>query len=91
MSHDAPQAEAAAPRVRDWHVKTSAAFAQVTGAMAALATVWILVLMVAICVDVLGLKLFARPVYGVVEVTAQSIVAIVFFQLAHALQTGRLT
>jgi len=77
--------------MRDWHGRLSGGFSLVTGAMAAMATVWIFVLMFAICVDVVGLKVFARPVYGVVEVTAQSIVAVVFFQLAHALQTGRLT
>ncbi len=66
-------------------------FAHLTGAMAALATGWIFLLMFAICADVLGLKLFNRPIYGVVEITAQSIAAVVFFQLAHALETGRLT
>jgi C4-dicarboxylate transporter DctM subunit len=77
--------------VRDPFARAAAGFARVTGAMAAVATGWIFVLMAAICIDVIGLKLFARPVYGVVEVTAQSIVAVVFFQLAHALHTGRLT
>ncbi|MEM9011133.1 MAG: TRAP transporter large permease subunit [Pseudomonadota bacterium] len=81
----------AAPSTPLWHARLCTVFGKVTGAMAALATVWIFVLMFAIVLDVAGLKLFNRPIYGVNEITAQSIVAVVFFQLAHALQTRRLT
>ncbi|MDN3711542.1 TRAP transporter small permease subunit [Paracoccus cavernae] len=47
--------------------------------------------MLLICADVLGLALFSRPLYGVVELTEQTIVPIVFLQLAHALRRNRLT
>lgn len=66
-------------------------FTGFTGVMAATATLWIFVLMFLICADVLGLALFSYPIYGVVEITEQSIVAVVFMQLAHALHNGRLT
>ena len=62
----------------------------VTGALGAIATVWIFAIMILICADVAGLKLFSAPIYGVVEFTAQSIVAIVFMQLAYGLHTGRM-
>ncbi|MEM8851681.1 MAG: TRAP transporter large permease subunit [Pseudomonadota bacterium] len=62
-----------------------------TSALAAAATAWIFVLMILVCADVIGLKVFSRPVYGVVEVTAASIVAVVFAQLPHTLALGRLT
>lgn len=60
-------------------------------ALSAAAALWIFALMVLICADVAGLKIFARPIYGVIEVTEYSIVPIVFLQLSYALHTGRLT
>lgn len=63
----------------------------VTAALSALGTVWIFVLMLLICADVAGLALFSRPLYGVVELTEQSIVPVVFLQLSHALRQNRLT
>ncbi|WP_169576965.1 TRAP transporter large permease subunit [Sediminimonas qiaohouensis] len=59
--------------------------------LAAAATCWILVLMGLICADVVGLKLFASPIYGVIELTEKSIVPVVFLQLAYAARTGRIT
>jgi tripartite ATP-independent transporter DctM subunit len=67
------------------------AFHHVTGALSALGTAWIFVLMLLICADVAGLALFSRPIYGVVELVEQTIVPVVFLQLAHALAQGRLT
>ncbi|WP_299842893.1 TRAP transporter large permease subunit [uncultured Paracoccus sp.] len=67
------------------------AFNQVSGALSALGTVWIFVLMLLICADVAGLAIFSRPLYGVVELVEQTIVPVVFLQLAHALARGRLT
>lgn len=67
------------------------AFDHVTGALSALGTAWIFVLMLLICADVAGLALFAHPLYGVVELVEQTIVPVVFLQLAHALAHGRLT
>ncbi len=66
-------------------------FDHVAGALSALGTVWIFVLMLLICADVAGLALFSRPIYGVVELVEQTIVPVVFLQLAHALGHGRLT
>lgn len=62
-----------------------------TGAMNALGTLWILALMVLINVDVAGRNLFAAPLRGVPELTALSIVGIVFLQLADTLHRGRFT
>lgn len=62
-----------------------------TGALSALGTVWIFAAMILICADVAGLALFSRPIYGVVELVEQTIVPVVFLQLAHALSHGRLT
>ncbi|WP_156927518.1 TRAP transporter large permease subunit [Leisingera methylohalidivorans] len=64
---------------------------KVIAAFAAAATCWILVLMLLICADVVGLKLFASPIYGVIELTEKSIVPVVFLQLAYAARTGRIT
>ncbi|MGR3436674.1 MAG: TRAP transporter small permease subunit, partial [Shimia sp.] len=61
------------------------------GALAAAATAWIFVLMVLICADVIGLQVFRQPLYGVVELTAASIVAVVFAQLPHTLAQDRVT
>lgn len=47
--------------------------------------------MILICADILGRSLFNAPVQGVAEIVANSIVAIVFLQVAHALMTGRMT
>ncbi|SDX27009.1 TRAP transporter large permease subunit [Paracoccus sanguinis] len=67
------------------------AFHHVTGALSALGTIWIFVAMLLICADVAGLALFSRPIYGVVELVEETIVPVVFLQLAHALGHGRLT
>lgn len=67
------------------------AFNHVSAALSALGTVWIFVLMLLICADVAGLALISRPIYGVVELVEQTIVPVVFLQLAHALGHGRLT
>lgn len=64
---------------------------KVIAGFAAAATFWILVLMLLICADVVGLKLFASPIYGVIELTEKSIVPVVFLQLAYAARTGRIT
>lgn len=69
----------------------SRGFGHVAALLSAIGTVWIFVLMLLICADVLGLALFSRPLYGVVELTEQTIVPIVFLQLAHALRRNRLT
>ena len=47
--------------------------------------------MLLICADIFGRTVFNSPVQGVAEIVANSIVAIVFLQAAHALMSGRMT
>jgi TRAP-type mannitol/chloroaromatic compound transport system permease small subunit len=63
----------------------------VVSAMNALGTIWILVLMVLINLDVFGRNLLDAPVRGVTELVSLSIVGIVFLQLGDTLRTGRFT
>jgi TRAP-type mannitol/chloroaromatic compound transport system permease small subunit len=66
-------------------------YARLLGAMNALGTVWIFLLMVLINSDILGRELFSAPVRGTTELLSLSIVGIVFLQLGHALMSGRMT
>jgi TRAP-type mannitol/chloroaromatic compound transport system permease small subunit len=66
-------------------------FHRVTGAMNAIGTIWIIVLMVLIDADVIGRDLFGSPVRGVTEIVSMSIVGIVFMQLADTLRAGKFT
>ena len=65
--------------------------ASFTGFVSGAASIWIFALMVLICADIFGRTLLNAPVQGVSEIVANSIVAIVFLQVAHALMTGRMT
>ncbi len=65
--------------------------AALTGFVSGAASIWIFCLMILICADIIGRSLFNAPVQGVAEIVANSIVAIVFLQVAHALMTGRMT
>ncbi len=78
-------------RQRSWFDRLHIAFSKCAAFLAAGATSWIFVIMVMICADVIGLKVFSRPLYGVVELTAASIVAVVFAQLPHTLFEKRMT
>jgi len=51
----------------------------------------ILAVMLLMCADVLSRDLFNRPIDGVAELVAISIVAIVFLQLASTLRHGRMS
>lgn len=62
-----------------------------TGFVSGAASIWIFCLMILICSDIIGRSLFNAPVQGVAEIVANSIVAIVFLQAAHALMCGRMT
>lgn len=66
-------------------------FNRLLGAMNALGTVWIFLLMVLINTDILGRELFNTPVRGTTELLSLSIVGIVFLQLGHTLMVGRMT
>lgn len=63
----------------------------VTDVMASIGTVWTFLLMLLIVADVIGRSFLSRPIIGVAEVAGQSVVAIVFLQLAAAIRQRRMT
>lgn len=65
--------------------------APVTGALNALGSIGIFMLMCLICADVIGRYGFNSPIAGVTEIVEMSIVVIVFVQLADTTARGRLT
>ncbi|WP_292269167.1 TRAP transporter large permease subunit [Marivita sp.] len=71
--------------------KTVSAVSALTGFVSGAASIWIFCLMLLICADIIGRSVFNAPVQGVAEIVANSIVAIVFLQAAHALMCGRMT
>lgn len=71
--------------------QTVSAFSALTGFVSGAASIWIFCLMLLICADIIGRSVFNSPVQGVAEIVANSIVAIVFLQAAHALMSGRMT
>lgn len=64
---------------------------RVTAFASALGTGLILAIMLLIVADVVGRFLFGRPIAGVPELVAMSILAIVFLQIADTLARGKLT
>lgn len=64
---------------------------RVTDVMASIGTVWTFLLMLLIVADVIGRSFLSRPIVGVAEVAGQSVVAIVFLQLAAAIRQKRMT
>ena len=71
--------------------RTVSAYSALTGFVSGAASIWIFCLMILICTDIIGRSVFNNPVQGVAEIVANSIVAIVFLQAAHALMSGRMT
>jgi TRAP-type mannitol/chloroaromatic compound transport system permease small subunit len=67
-----------------------AALQALSSVASAIGTLWIFGLMLLIGADVLGRQLFNTPVLGVTEIVSQSIVGIVFLQLADAQRRGRM-
>lgn len=59
--------------------------------MNAAGSVLIMAVMLLICADVLARNFAGRPIHGVAETVAMSIVAIVFLQLASTLRAGRMS
>jgi TRAP-type mannitol/chloroaromatic compound transport system permease small subunit len=86
-----PELAEPASSVDGYNRPQPAGFHRLTGAMNAIGTAWILVLMVLINTDVIGRDLFGAPVRGVTEIVSISIVGIVFMQLADTLHAGRFT
>lgn len=66
-------------------------FNRLTGLLNAVGTVWIFALMILVNADIFGRNFLNAPIRGTTELTALSIVGIVFLQLAHTLWAGRLT
>ena len=64
-------------------------FARLSRWLAMAGSAWIVVVMLLICADVAGRYLFDRPIAGVAEIVALSIVGIVFLQLTHTLGKER--
>jgi len=64
-------------------------FRRLTGVLAGAGSVWIMLVMLLVCADVAGRYLMNRPIEGVAELVALSIVGIVFLQLAHTLSVER--
>lgn len=56
-----------------------------------LGTVWIIVLMVVIDLDVIGRTAFTQPLPGVLELVTLSIVGIIFLQIGHTVRANRIT
>lgn len=71
--------------------RTVSGISSLTGAVSAVASIWIFCLMLLICSDIIGRTIFNAPVQGVAEIVANSIVAIVFLQAAHTVMSGRMT
>ena len=59
--------------------------------LAAIGTIWTFGLMFLVVADVSGRDFFNRPIVGVAEMAGNSIVGIVFLQLAAAINAGRMT
>lgn len=66
-------------------------FIWLANALSAVGAAWIAGLMFLIVADVLGRSFFNSPITGVAEVSARSVVAIVFLQIAAAILAGRMT
>ena len=64
---------------------------RVTALASTIGTVGILAIMLLISTDVIGRFGFGRPIAGVPEMVAMSILAIVFLQIANTLARGKLT
>lgn len=54
-------------------------------------TVWIFILMFLICADVIARSGFNHPIDGVTDISAFSIIGIVFLQIGATVHTGRMT
>lgn len=79
------------PKSREENAPALFGFNRVTGLMNALGTIWIFALMILVNADIFGRDFLNAPIRGTTEITALSIVGIVFLQLAHTLWAGRLT
>ena len=63
----------------------------IAGFLSMIGTIWIFLMMLVVVADVLGRNFFNSPITGVAEVSARSVVAIAFLQIAAAVLNGRMT
>jgi TRAP-type C4-dicarboxylate transport system permease small subunit len=91
MSQDNPTArnDMSIPKFSDAPV--GAVLGSVAAVMSSIGTLCIGGLMALIVVDVLGRNFFNAPITGVSEIAGRTVVAIVFLQVAAAIQQKRLT
>jgi TRAP-type C4-dicarboxylate transport system permease small subunit len=91
MSQDSPieSNEALVPNFADAPV--GAILGSVAAVMSSVGTLCIGGLMALVVADVLGRNFFNAPITGVSEIAARTVVAIVFLQVAAAIQQKRLT
>ena len=67
------------------------AFGGFVNVVGAIGTAWTFLLMFLIVADVIGRSFLSKPITGVAEIAAHSIVAIVFLQLAAGIHAKRMT
>jgi TRAP-type C4-dicarboxylate transport system permease small subunit len=91
-------AEIAPPDLEDRPAPPSAArrwpyraFERVLMALNGAGSLWIFALMLLICADVVGRYFFNRPIDGVTDIAATSVIGIVFLQLGAAVHGDRMT
>lgn len=61
------------------------------GALNAIGTLWIGLLMALVVADIVGRGFLNAPILGVAEVAAKSIIGIVFLQIGATIHSGRMT
>ncbi len=66
-------------------------FATLLSILSSIATVWIVVLMVVINIDIFGRTVLSSPLPGVPELVKLSIVGIIFLQIGYTLRAGGIT
>lgn len=79
------------PETETGRRRPDALFESVLSGLNSLGTLWIIVLMVVMNIDVFGRTFFNSPLPGVPELVRLSIVAIIFIQIGHTLRNDRLT
>jgi TRAP-type C4-dicarboxylate transport system permease small subunit len=63
----------------------------IVAASNALASFWILVMTAMVVVDVTGRFAFNAPLNGATEIVTESVVAVLYMQIAYTLRSGRMT
>lgn len=86
-----PQPTGAGASTRPFSLRSVFTFGALLSGLNSIATIWIIVLMIVINIDVFGRTVFSSPLPGVPELVKLSIVGIIFLQLGHTLRVGRIT